>query len=289
MTRTDEPVASGWLRPPPQGRALDDLWAVYDGHYDEIAAETLAALENEEGLLETIRTYATQQSPDTMRALLADAFLSGRWREYATGLGSVGAYYAERGLAFSVWSLTLRAFRNVLRGRLVKAYGDTPARFADCVGAMEDLVDLMLAVITEEYLRQREATIIEQQAIRELSTPVLCVKPGLLVAPAVGVLDAARAEQLTQQLLEAIDQHRARVVVIDVTGIHAIDATVAGRIISTVAACRLMGASSVLSGLSAENAVTLGRIGADLGTLVPAGNLQDGIRRAEALLRSNGV
>jgi rsbT co-antagonist protein RsbR len=265
---------------------MRDLWAVYDGQYDEIAASTLTALEAESGLMETIRTYSNQQRPETMRTLLAEAFQSGRWAEYAAGIRSMGAHYAQRGLEFNVWFLTLRAFRAVLRERLQIAYGDTPARFADSVAALDDLVDMMLAVITEEYLRQREATILEQQSIRELSTPVLRLKPGLLVAPAVGVLDAARAEQLTQHLLEGIEQHRARVVVIDVTGILAIDATVASHLLRTVSACRVMGAVSVISGLSAENAVTLGRVGVDLSLLVAAGDLEDGIRRADALLSS---
>jgi rsbT co-antagonist protein RsbR len=281
--------STAWLRPPPAGQALTDLWAVYDGHYEEIGAATLKLLEAEPGLIDTIRRQANQQPPGQMRALLADAFLHGRWDEYAAGLRSIGTFYAQRGLEFNVWFLTLRAFRTVARERLLAAYGDTPARLGDSLGALDDLVDLNLAVIADEYLRQREAIIVEQQAIRELSTPVLRLKPGLLVAPAVGVLDAGRAEQLTQHLLEAIEQHRARVVVIDVTGIHAIDATVAGHLLRAVGACRVMGAVSVLSGLSAENAITLARVGVDLGMVVTAGDLQDGIRRADALLSSSRV
>jgi hypothetical protein len=68
---------------------------------------------------------------------------------------------------------------------------------ADSIGAMDELADMMLAVITEAYVRQREAIIREQQTIRELSTPVLRVNRDVLVAPVVGVFDTVRAEQLT--------------------------------------------------------------------------------------------
>jgi rsbT co-antagonist protein RsbR len=273
------------FHPPAPGAGLTDFWTVYASHYQEIGRATLALLQAEPGLLEVIQTFANRQPPERLRDLLGEAIRSGDWTAYAAGQSKLGAYYAELGLAFNIWFPALRAFRSAMREHLLAAYGPTQ-RFVDSVVSLADVIDMMLAVITEEYLEQREAIIREQEAIRELSTPVLCPKRGILVAPAVGVFDAARAEQLTRRLLDAIADQGARAVVIDVTGIHTIDEFVATHIGRTVAACRVMGAVAVLTGLSPANATILGRAGLDLGAIVTASNLEDGISRAEALSSS---
>src|SRR5215468_2631699 len=65
----------------------------------------------------------------------------------------------------------------------------------------------------------------------------------LLILPIIGVLDGQRARQLTEQLLRAIRANRAKVVVIDITGVPAMDSTVANYLVQTVDASGLMGAS----------------------------------------------
>ena len=91
---------------------------------------------------------------------------------------------------------------------------------------------------------------VQEESIRELSTPVLQVRERLLILPIIGSLDTARARQLTEQLLAAIKSHRARVVVIDITGVATIDLTVANHLVQTVEASRLMGASAIITGMS---------------------------------------
>ena len=286
MTRPDQQHDRDWLRPPLAGSGLSDFWAVYDSQYQEIGAATLAVLRAEPDLVEHIQSFSDQQPPERLRDLLADAIRMGDWSAYAAGLESLGAHYAQRGLRFHVWSLALRAFRSVMRERLLIAYGPSAERFAASIAAVDDLADMMLAVITEEYLRRRETIIRDQEAIRELSTPVLRVAPEVLVAPLVGVIDAVRAEQLTRQLLEAISRLPVRAIVFDVTGLHTIDAAFANHIPDMMAACRVMGTGTVISGLSAANAVILGRAGVDIPTVVTAGDLSDGIARASALVAS---
>ena len=94
------------------------------------------------------------------------------------------------------------------------------------------------------FVNERERVIREQQdALRELSTPVLQIRERLLILPIIGVLDSARARQLTEQLLASIQTNRAKVVVIDITGVAEIDLTVANHLVQTVEASRLMGAA----------------------------------------------
>ena len=135
------------------------------------------------------------------------------------------------------------------------------------------------------FVQERERVIRQQQeAIRELSTPVLQVRERLVILPIIGVLDSQRARQVAEQLLRGIRTHRAKVVVIDITGVPEVDSTVANHLVQTVEASRLMGASVIITGLSPEIALTLVTIGVDLSKMNAVGDLQGGIEHAERLL-----
>ncbi|HEY5878614.1 MAG TPA: STAS domain-containing protein [Nakamurella sp.] len=113
---------------------------------------------------------------------------------------------------------------------------------------------------------------------------MLQVRERLLILPIIGILDTQRAQQLTEQLLRGIRTHRAKVVVVDITGVPEIDEVVANHLVQTVDASRLMGASVIVTGLSAEIAQTLATIGVDLSKLSTVGDLQGGIEEAERVL-----
>ena len=81
-----------------------------------------------------------------------------------------------------------------------------------------------------------------------------------------------------------IRTNRARVVVIDITGVAAMDSNVANHLVLTVEASRLLGATVIVSGVSPEIAQTLVRIGVDLTKMKTVGDLQGGIEDAERLL-----
>ena len=113
---------------------------------------------------------------------------------------------------------------------------------------------------------------------------MLPVRERLLILPIIGLIDRQRARQLTEQLLRAIRTNRARVVVIDITGVPAMDSNVANHLVHTVEASRLLGATVIVTGLSPEIAQMLVMIGVDLRTMNTVGDLQGGIEEAERLL-----
>jgi rsbT co-antagonist protein RsbR len=124
----------------------------------------------------------------------------------------------------------------------------------------------------------------QQAAIRELSTPVLQVRDGLLILPIIGLIDSDRARQLTEQLLDSIRQFRARVVVMDITGVAAVDSKVANHLIQTVDAAQLLGTTVILTGVSPATAQTIVTVGVDLSRMQTVGDLQGGIDLADRLL-----
>ena len=175
--------------------------------------------------------------------------------------------------------------RDVLARSLFAKYQADSALLNRILDAYEPAADRITITVAVGFVQERERVIREQQeAIRVLSTPVLQVRERLLILPIIGVIDPQRARQLTEQLLRGIRTNRAKVVVIDITGVPVMDETVANHLVQTVEAARLLGATVIITGLSPEIAQTLVTIGVDLGKMNTVGDLQGGIEEAERAL-----
>ena len=175
--------------------------------------------------------------------------------------------------------------RDVLARSLFAKYQADFEKLNRILDAYEPAANRIANTVAVGFVQERERVIRQQQeAIRELSTPVLQVRERLLILPIIGVIDPQRARQLTEQLLRGIRTNRAKVVVIDITGVAAMDVTVANHLVQTVEASRLLGATVIVTGLSPEIAQTLVTIGVDLGKMNTVGDLQGGIEQAERLL-----
>jgi rsbT co-antagonist protein RsbR len=175
--------------------------------------------------------------------------------------------------------------RDVLARSLFRRYQSEPDLLTRVLDSYEPAANRIAVTVGVSFVEERERIIREQQAsIRELSTPVLQVRDRLLILPIIGVLDSQRARQLTEQLLASIQANRAKVVVIDITGVATIDLTVANHLVQTVKATRLMGATAIITGLSSNIAQTLVDLGVDVGMIRSVGDLQGGLEEAERLL-----
>lgn len=230
-----------------------------------------------------------------------------RKREHVIVLaaGNYGSAYVEQrialGLLYSRYGLDTSAFLGAFHQMMRMIGVDVMKRAtSDPEEAFQNFMSLQkvslfdIGIITDVLIAERERTIsLQQEAIRELSTPVLQVRDRLLILPIIGMLDSQRAKQMTDSLLRAIRANRARVVVMDITGVAAVDSKVANHLIQTVAAARLMGSLVIVTGLSAEVAQSLVALGVDLGKLNTMADLEGGLEEAESILgykvsRQNG-
>jgi rsbT co-antagonist protein RsbR len=160
-----------------------------------------------------------------------------------------------------------------------------PIRALELYISLQKIAHFDMALALETYVEAREHTIeLQQREFRELPTPILKLRPGLILIPVVGSLDPQRARNLTISLLEGIREFSARAVVLDITGVLTVDSSVANHLMQTIQAARLMGATSVLTGVSTAVAQSLVKIGISAEMLNTAGDLESGIRVAEAIL-----
>ncbi len=175
--------------------------------------------------------------------------------------------------------------RDVLARSLFAKYREGFTQLNRVLDAYEPAANRIANTVAVGFVQERERIIRQQQeAIRELSTPVLPVREQLLILPMIGVIDPQRARQLTEQLLRGIRANRAKVVVMDITGVPSVDSKIANHLVQSVEAARLLGANVIVTGLSAEIAQLLVTIGVDLSKMKTVGDLRGGIEEAERLL-----
>jgi anti-anti-sigma factor len=116
--------------------------------------------------------------------------------------------------------------------------------------------------------------------IRQMSVPVLPVAEGVLVLPLIGAIDTQRAALLTETLLKSVYAARPKIVLIDITGLSGVDRFVAGVLLETTRAVRLLGAEPVLVGIQPAMADTLVSLGLDLSSLITTRDVRSGLAYA---------
>jgi PAS domain S-box-containing protein len=149
----------------------------------------------------------------------------------------------------------------------------------------EDGTFVLASIIDITERTQSEETIARQaQEILDVSTPVVQVWDGVVVAPLIGTLDSQRTEQFMERLLQRIVETNSPVALVDITGVPAIDTQTAQHLIETVSAVRMLGAQVVLTGVRPVLAQTLVHLGIDLSHIVTRSSLAAGLRVALDLL-----
>jgi rsbT co-antagonist protein RsbR len=263
---------------------IRDLVVSQAAEFSAVFFAYLSALEEAQ---ELFRQRELLETAKTLKIANLAAMVAGDYgRQYVEQRLRLGILYSQVRLDCRVF---LGAFHHLLRtiGRAVLAHSQPPEEGFERFMALKKIAFFDIGLIVDVLIGERERLIRHQQAaIRALSTPVLQLRDRLLMLPIIGLLDTNRASQLTASLLSAIRTTRAKVIVIDVTGVAAVDTQVATHLLQTVAACKLMGATGIVTGLSVEVAQTLANLGVDLTTLNTRGNLQSGLEAAERALDS---
>lgn len=151
-------------------------------------------------------------------------------------------------------------------------------------------VKSVLAVITDVTARKRaeserialqdEVIRVQAVALAERSSPVIPITDEILVLPIIGSIDAERGRQLLATILEGTARMHARVVIIDITGVGAVDTQAATTLTSAARALRLLGVEPILSGIRPDVAQILVGLDIPLTDIVTCGTLQSSIQHA---------
>ena len=153
---------------------------------------------------------------------------------------------------------------------------DADGAVTGVLGVYEDITERKIA--QEERLRLQEQVIeAQRQALADLSTPIIPVMDGIIVMPLVGSVDTARARDIMRALLRGISQYRARIAILDITGVPLVDSGVADHLNHTIQAARLKGTHTIVTGISDAVAEAIVDLGIDWSRVETLANLQSGL------------
>jgi PAS domain S-box-containing protein len=124
---------------------------------------------------------------------------------------------------------------------------------------------------------QRAVIDAQKNALRELSTPIIPVMDNIIIVPLIGSVDSARSQDVMRALLSGISEHRAKVVILDITGVPVVDTGVADYLNKTIQAARLKGSHTIVTGVSDAVAETIVDLGIDWGDIETLRDLQTGL------------
>jgi anti-anti-sigma regulatory factor/putative methionine-R-sulfoxide reductase with GAF domain len=153
------------------------------------------------------------------------------------------------------------------------AYAEVEQEIAERTAELEQEVQ-------ERERLQQEIIEAQRNAILELSVPIIPVMDRIIVLPLIGNIDAQRARDITRTLLAGISEHRAKVVILDVTGMPMIDTESAVYLNKTIQAARLKGARTIITGITDAVAETLVDLGIDWRKVMTLRDLQTGLLMA---------
>jgi rsbT co-antagonist protein RsbR len=192
----------------------------------------------------------------------------------------VGAIHERIGLAPKWYLGSYRQYLHLIQDRLFAELRDVDAVRA-AFASIEKIVFFDVALAIDTYIAANiEALGRHQAAIRELSTPVIRVYDRVLLLPLVGAIDSHRAMQVMESVLLHIVEAQARCIIIDIAGVPVVDTRVADYLLKTTAAVRLLGAQTILTGITAQVARTIVQLGVDVSSMHTVSRLSDGIELA---------
>jgi anti-anti-sigma factor len=157
------------------------------------------------------------------------------------------------------------------------------------VGAGDGEAIVILRDITEkkrtekaaqEQVARDEMLRAQADALSALSAPLIPITDDVVVMPLIGEMDAARMRKVQEALIEGIAARRARVAILDITGVPSLDAQGTDEIVRIARAARLLGSRIILTGIRPEVAQALVSLGQDLSGVATKHSLQSGIAYA---------
>ena len=144
--------------------------------------------------------------------------------------------------------------------------------------AVTRLIHLDTSIVVGALAHVINQRVIDQaKALMEMSTPVTSIWEDILMLPIVGVIDSRRASDIMTAMLSRIAESRARVFIMDISGVAVVDTAVANHLIKITKATRLMGCECIVSGLSPAIAQTIVELGIVVGEMKTAATLRDAL------------
>ena len=197
----------------------------------------------------------------------------------------VGAAHERIGMPPKLYLGAYRRYLALIHEKLRHHFKGNDAEAAKALESIRKIIFFDMALAIDTYIAAYLETMTRHQAaIRELSTPVIKVYDRILLLPIVGTVDTQRANQIMETVLVQVVEQQAKVIIIDIAGVAVVDTKVANHILQTTAAVQLLGAQSILTGISASVARTVIQLGVEITRIDTRSKLSEGIELALSII-----
>lgn len=256
-----------------------------EAHIDEIVdAFYQLLLGHEETRVFFADEASVRRVKRTQRAYFLGLFGGVCDRDYVAHRLQVGATHDRIGVQPKWYLAAYNRYIRLIHERLLSSLPDQ-AQAQAAFASLVKLIQFDMALAIDAYVASSVDTLQRHQAaIRELSTPVIRVYERVLLLPLIGTIDSQRAEQVMETVLTRVIEEQAKVIILDIAGVSVVDTKVADHLIKTTAAVRLLGAETILTGISAQVARTIVHLGVEISMMHTRSRLADGIELALSII-----
>ena len=197
----------------------------------------------------------------------------------------VGSTHERIGMPPKLYLGAYRRYLALIHERLLEHFKGQQAEAVKAMESIRKIIFFDMALAIDTYIAAYLETMTRHQAaIRELSTPVIKVHDRILLLPIVGTVDTQRAHQIMETVLLQVVEQQAKVMILDIAGVPVVDTKVADHILKTTAAVQLLGAQTILTGISASVARTVVQLGVEITRMHTRSKLSEGIELALSIV-----
>lgn len=199
----------------------------------------------------------------------------------------VGRAHARIGLSLPSY-LAAMNYSYTLFAKKLYAGELTDSEYEAALHATSKLLHLDVTIVSDTYAHMVSDQISRQsKALLQMSTPVTQVWEDILMLPMVGIIDSRRAQEVMQTVLSRISETRAKVFIMDISGVAVVDSAVANHMIKITKSTGLMGCTSLVSGISPAIAQTMVNLGFDVSEISTTATLRDALEHAFRMIGRN--
>jgi rsbT co-antagonist protein RsbR len=197
----------------------------------------------------------------------------------------VGTAHERIGMPPKLYLGAYRRYLELIHTKLRDHFQGNEEQAAKALNSIRKIIFFDMTLAIDTYIAAYLETMTRHQAaIRELSTPVIKVHERILLLPIVGTVDTQRAHQIMETVLVQVVEQQAKVMILDIAGVPVVDTKVADHLLKTTAAVQLLGAKTILTGISASVARTVVQLGVEITRMHTRSKLSEGIELALSIV-----